>query len=73
MLQAIWCTKDNPLLNSLPTEVREHMMTLKTDDERMCYLEKERLKIVGKPIGEFILHTKKVRGKQVFWVEKTQR
>jgi len=49
------------------------MMTLKTDDERMCYLEKERLKIVGKPIGEFILHTKKVRGKQVFWVEKTQR
>jgi hypothetical protein len=72
MLQAIWCTKDNPLLNSLPTEVREHMMTLTTDDERMHYLEQELLKIVNKPLGEFVLHAKKVRGKHVFWIEKVK-
>jgi hypothetical protein len=71
MLQAIWCTKDNPLLNSLPVEVREHMLTLKTDDERMYYLEQELLKIVEKPIGKFVMHAKRVRGKQVFWIEKT--
>jgi hypothetical protein len=70
MLKAIWCTKDNPLFTALPTEVREHMLTLKTDDDRMRYLEQELLKIVEQPISEFMLHAKKIAGKHVFWIEK---
>jgi hypothetical protein len=72
MLQAIQCIQDNPLLNSLPTEVRERMLALKTDDDRMNYREEALLKIVDKPIGEFVMHAKKVRGKYVFWVEKAR-